>query len=1282
MTTYKKQNFNILQYTHKFFLSALFATFFCIGLYAAEYNNEANFKQIYTKTLNGDIAATGSPIMCADDGRNSCNWNYKGYLFDINPKTLHDGNITTFAKNSGGAILKLPSDVNGSDILWARLYWQGHIFGLGNHTTFLNAINGLENVKMIDPKGNIHNLNAKSSDIYYYGYDNHDIDGEGKGFRYFYQASTDVTSIVQQSYDPAHNYFIVGNINATMTKDTKYIYDTKTHAYVKWGNWGGWSLIVVYKNPNDSVKNISLYDGFKFLIPPFGGTASLTIDLPPNSFYTPTYGTVKSKTIMFSAGAEKKISADKLEMKNKNKGYETVYNDLNPANDQMNDSITYLDQEINSTRIFNAGIDLDTYNTSNILANGQTTTSIKATMTASAHASDQAFIGFIGISNDIYQPKICYIEQLYDNNQTEINATSHINVGDTLQVKLTIRNDDNQSANDVDIIHSFENNATSYEENSTIVNNIDNSGNLLGDTNETDILGDDLVDFNQSSKSLTIRLGRGANNSQGGTFNPNDTVYAKFKTKVNINQRLSLSYQTSYKFTIAGQTFKFNGPLPKCTNFDNTIHAYLSPSGVFNVINDYTPISDTDPLNNNSYINSLYTQVTDQHFQVKVLHLNSSDKKTLENFRGIAFLQLIDASNLTTNQSSCLSAPILYQLPPNNIPNFDNNSFKDINISIPIATKNTTFRVGFTDWGTRINDSNVTCADMSTTTGNLKGVPACLDSQQKISEVFPDKNISDCLTSGPYGSNAACNPSNYNANGSKGNIQPEVYNNKYGCAQCLVGNYVCARDAFAIRPATYNIELNSTTTKLIGGKIYPLDINATNEINNTAISSYNQIINNSSDKNGTIQIIAPTGCNDINKSIKLFGTNLVFSNGSANQPAYFSYNNIGDINITISDNKWTKVDQQPKSDNSIDCIQDSSSNNHNANNKVGCIAKGNKILTFIPKAFRASLNLSNNSNNLFTYISDDGNMSANLNWTFAAVLDDNTSSTLIDNAIATNYTKNCFSKDINFSVKLINDKNLTWGSAKNRIKFFGENNQSTKYNSGISFADFNSSKLNFFHGEANITTHFNFDRNTSTADEPFKIYKNDFNLTNVNDNDGVNGSDFNRSNNLNATFYYGRVHAPDYSSSSNTISNAKIYYEAYCKDCNKSAFPSLGTESVDDIYWYINKDHNSSNSGQIFGYPSSLIATPTGKISISSVGNVSFGIENKTITYNGSTYPYRERLDMNTSNWLIFNPYDENAKYNSFNVEFYGKGGWAGIGQIGKTVDLNVSSKSSKRIEW
>ena len=1244
---------------------------------AENFDNEADFTRVYSNTFNGDIAATGSPVLCATSDNKTCNWNYSGYLFDITPLSLHDGDTSTFPKNSGGAILKLPADVNGSDILWAKLYWQGHIFGLqDNEDSFSNAIKNLNKVTMADPKGNMHTLTANKSEIYYYGYNNKDVLRKyRRGYRFFYQASVDVTKIVQNSYTLTNNYFIVGNINTTQTKDTYYIYDTKLGTNVKWGNWGGWSLVVAYKQPNAPLKNINLYQGFKFLLPPFGGTASLEIPLPPNSFYTPNFGIVKSKTVIFAAGAEKKIAADKLELYSQNNGYQTVSNTLNPADNQINDSITYLNTEINATRIFNPGTDLDTYDTSNILSNGQTTTKIKVTMTANTNSADQAFVGFIGISNDIYQPKICYLEKLYDDQGVEINSSSRVNVGDMVEARLTIRNDDNETATDVNIKRSFDDNITTYHPNSTTVNNIDTNGILIGDINQTDEYGDDLVDYNTSGQSLSVNIGRAANASTGGNFLPGDVGYINYRATINTNQDFNLSYETSYVFNIAGQQFSYSGTLPKCADFDNTLHAYLTPIGIFNVVNGYTTIGGSDPIDNNDSKNSLFTQVVNQSFPVKVFHLNSTDKTTPEPFEGVTFLEVVDATSISSDQSTCVNAPIVYTPPTNNITkDFNNQSFIDINVTIPKAIQNATFRIGYTDWGTRINNSGVVCANRSTMDSNLKGVPQCLNSEQKIQQVFYDKDISQCLTSGPYGQNAACNSNNYNASGSKGNIQPERYNNKYGCAQCLVGNYVCARDNFAVRPAAYTFALDAqnpfdanVSNPLKGGKDYTLNID-------TGAQNYNQTITNTADRNASLDLIIPAGCNLAITHIPLT-PNITFD-GSTGKAVFapLNFNNIGDVNLTLFDNDWTKIDQDTGSGKGFDeCILGSSSNTP-INGKVGCMISGSKKLIFLPKSFANTINVQNFNDSNFTYLSNDANMSANIIVQTTALLD--------NNATATNYTAGCYSQDINFTISLINNP-TNWlnglPDAKTRIRYFDDGNHTSfDNNNTVGSAEFNATQSEFLNGTAsNLGVKFNFARSTTLPDEPFRIKKNDFNIS-VQDANNIIGNDFNRTTDQNVTFYYGRVHAPDYRFEGNS-GNAKIYYEVYCKDCNKSLFGVNGNESVDSIDWYLNQMHLNNSFGDVSANGANSFFALSGTSAPGYSGTISNGIETITLSH---AAPYKDKIQMYANPWLIFNTANSNAAYNDFLVEFYKSGSWAGQGIQGKTVDLNISVKQNKRLDW
>jgi len=392
------------------------------------------------------------------------------------------------------------------------------------------------------------------------------------------------------------------------------------------------------------------------------------------------------------------------------------------------------------------------------------------------------------------------------------------------------------------------------------------------------------------------------------------------------------------------------------------------------------------------------------------------------------------------------------------------------------------------NWAEVIHDSGVVCADVSNMSSNLPGVPACLDSGNKLEQVFPNTPCRKSSTGAP------CLPQNHGI----GNLP---YDHNFGCAECLIDYhpfYVCARDNFAIRPDIYSMDVNETT--LIGAKPYYLDINATIFGNDLNCTGYNQILDNSTDKNITAKLVLPSGCS-LSSSISPSPiSSIQFNNGKA-QNIIFKYNNVGDVNITLYDNDWTKVDQQLKSDGSIDCISGSNTNISNMG-KIGCLINGSKIFRFNPKSFTNSVSISNSCGN-YTYISNDSNISASLKISINAILD--------NDSIASNYTAGCFAKDINYTVSLINDRLLTWSSTQNRIRFFDDGSSSNIISSNTNPSTFKTTEGNFTGGTANVTIKFNFDRNVTIADNPFVIYKNDFNITVSEINGTTSGKDFNRS---------------------------------------------------------------------------------------------------------------------------------------------------------------------------
>jgi hypothetical protein len=467
-----------------------------------------------------------------------------------------------------------------------------------------------------------------------------------------------------------------------------------------------------------------------------------------------------------------------------------------------------------------------------------------------------------------------------------------------------------------------------------------------------------------------------------------------------------------------------------------------------------------------------------------------------------------------------------------------------------------------------------------------------------------------------------------------------------------VVKHVCSTDSFAIRPANYSYSFTPST--LIGGKEHTLTSNAGTSLYDGTASQ-------------TISLIIPPGCGlgaDTNT------TSITFSGGI--DSSLVRTGNIGDYNITVVDNTWTGIDQGTS--HGDDCIVGSFENTPSGG-LVGCNTQTSQTFTFSPKDFLNTLALQNFNANNFTYISNDNNMSATATATITARLDNNTT--------ASAYSANCYAKDINTTISLIdeplasewltNDRNATV-----RIRFFDTNTTNSELNATGS-STLSSGQNNFNNGIANITINFNFDRNTSIPDEPFHISRNDFNIS-VIDTNGVTGIDFNRTNDTNTTFYYGRVYAPDQTFNDNN-ENAQFHYEVYCQDCNRTSLNIAGNESINNINWYQNTLHVNTTFGTYNNLnPSALNGTLIGGTTLNTLG------------LTAPNLPHVDRITYTPHPWLIFNPSNPNATTDDFMVEFTSRGGWGGEGSVDGSDDNNtglfihrqdtINNQIQKRMDW
>ncbi len=451
-------------------------------------------------------------------------------------------------------------------------------------------------------------------------------------------------------------------------------------------------------------------------------------------------------------------------------------------------------------------------------------------------------------------------------------------------------------------------------------------------------------------------------------------------------------------------------------------------------------------------------------------------------------------------------------------------------------------------------------------------------------------------------------------------------------------------DAFAIRPEKFMLSPNASEDieLLTSAKDYNLSLLATKHNTTDATTDYNVThANNVFDTNETLYLQNGTIDNTLDGTISFTSSDFNISDGSASNVAGIKFTDVGKVNIQIQDRDWSKVDLDDTPQNCDD------------NGSYIC---GDINATFIPARFLiTNAHLHNDKNSSFTYLSDDLNMSAHVGLTISALND--------EGDVTKNFSNGKWENPVDVNLTVPTKIGLVKNDINNSINLgFADGSLA------IPWDETNTSKNLFF----------NFGRVQNTAQNPFDINGSDVNITVIstytNTTTGVT-KDVNETGNpdKNVTFYYGRVHAPDQKFRDKN-GTAKIYYEVYCDGCNKTDFNITGDESIDSINWFTNTLHVSSTSGSVSSY------TPSGTVSIDNTPTISLGKEELKLSVNKT--PHKDKIDMTSSSWLVYSPSNPNATTTSFLVEFYSGASWAGQGEQGKTIDLNISKIQNKRLDW
>jgi uncharacterized repeat protein (TIGR01451 family) len=433
----------------------------------------------FSTIAHGNIAIIGNTVVTAPASNpNATNaQNGVGSLLDwsdFNPMAYVDvdSNSTTF--NSSSATLNMPA---GSSVLFAGLYWGGYFKGINTSQ--------LPIVQLATPTsgGAYTTLNGTTTGI-----------GGTKNLEY--GAFIDVTAQVRAA---GNGTYTTANVQTNPAANTK--------------RYGGWALVVVYGNPNDPPRSLSVFDGFASV------PAKTTVPIPISGFVTPPSGPVNAQLGFVSYAGDLGKNGDSLQLNGT-----TLSDATRPANNFFNSSITDLgapQTAKNPNFVNQIGFDIGMVGADGILPNGATSTTLTAigenTSVANVDYTPQVFT----LAIDLYDPDVTSTKSAADLTSTDGN----VRPGDILQYTVVVQNNSGDAAKNMVLTDPIPAN-THYVPGTLQVVSGANAGA------KTDAAGDDQAEFVTASNQVVFRLGAGATATAGGTLAVGSSTVIRFQVQV------------------------------------------------------------------------------------------------------------------------------------------------------------------------------------------------------------------------------------------------------------------------------------------------------------------------------------------------------------------------------------------------------------------------------------------------------------------------------------------------------------------------------------------------------------------------------------------------------------------------------------------------------------------------------------------------------------------------------------------------------------------------------
>jgi uncharacterized repeat protein (TIGR01451 family)/MYXO-CTERM domain-containing protein len=440
-------------------------------------------------------------------------------------------NGITLAQSRSTSMLNLPA---GATVTHAFLYWGArHASATADTAVVLDR-----------PGGFSQNVAATAS-----------FNAAAGAGQFYYQSVANVTSVVQANGNGAYRVFGVDSVSLpNLNQEVAY---------------AGWYLVVFYSLASDPPRNLALFDGLDLVQNGAPQSASLSGFLVPAAGFTAKLGVVTFEGDFDVTGDSLRFGVAPLD------DTDRLSDALNPLTNFFNGTRSNLGAAVSVAgdlpRLSGAAgsmssLDYDVVDITNRVTAGQTSADIQATSTGDVYLL-AAFVTSISTFKPDFSTS--------NKSVIDVNGGS-VAPGDVFEYSVLVTNTGNDtSVNTVmtDVLPA----GITYVPGSIQISAGPNAGA------KTDAAGDDQATFNAATNTITVRLGVGANATQGGTLASGASTTVKFQ--VTIDADASGTIENQAQITAGGQLGAPPATTP--TDSDNTTPG-SQPVGV------PIPTGDTD----------------------------------------------------------------------------------------------------------------------------------------------------------------------------------------------------------------------------------------------------------------------------------------------------------------------------------------------------------------------------------------------------------------------------------------------------------------------------------------------------------------------------------------------------------------------------------------------------------------------------------------------------------------------------------------------------------------